>query len=69
MKLQQRENKKNELYGGVKSKVFDTTSKITNTASQNEEFKLSSLHKSYGKVPRYLSDRKAKIEEDTIKWD
>ena len=60
--LQKREKKKKELYGAVKARVFDENYTISSTATPSSTFKLSSLKKSYGKLPKYISDRKAKLE-------
>jgi hypothetical protein len=67
LKLQQREREKNDLYGAVKSRVFDKDYAALKTAASSSDgcpFSLSSSHKSYGKVPRYISDRKAQIERE-----
>jgi exonuclease VII large subunit len=65
MALQQREKKKNELYGGVKSRVFDKSyADSRSTAGFEISSPSLSLHNSYGKVPRYISNRKAKIESE-----
>jgi hypothetical protein len=67
-KLQQREKEKHELYGAVKSRVFDrnyAASKACAASSPDDcRFSLSSSHKSYGKVPTYISNRKAQIERE-----
>ena len=69
VKLQQRERKKQELYGGVKSRVFDegyAASKEPVISTHDESnFSLSSLSKSYGKVPKYIADRKSMLERET----
>lgn len=69
MKLQQRERKKQELYGGVKSRVFDqeyAASKPAVSAPHDESnnFSLSSVNKSYGKVPKYIANRKSMLERE-----
>jgi hypothetical protein len=65
MALQQREKKKNELYGGVKARVFDKSyADSRSTAGFEISSPSLSLHNSYGKVPRYISNRKAKIESE-----
>lgn len=64
--LQQREKKKHELYGEVQSRVNMSGKAMTAAASPTEDchFSLSSSHKSYGKVPTYISNRKSKIESE-----
>eukprot|EP00984_Skeletonema_dohrnii_P034547 scaffold33588_cov128-Skeletonema_dohrnii-CCMP3373.AAC.3 len=65
--LQQRERKKQELYGGVKSRVFDqdyAASKTVESSTDDCNFSLSSLTKSYGKVPKYIANRKSMLERE-----
>ena len=96
------EQKKEKLFGNVRSRVFDPTSSNISTACTSTTVSLSSMsstastvdtniafgkkvpktanlprqsvcneptsgqskHKSYGKVPSYITDRKAKIERE-----
>lgn len=68
MKLQQRERKKQELYGGVKSRVFDQDYAVSKPAvpthDESNDFSLSSVNKSYGKVPKYIANRKSMLERE-----
>ncbi len=68
MKLQQRERKKQELYGGVKSRVFDQEYAASKPAASTHDdasnFSFSSVNKSYGKVPKYIANRKSMLERE-----
>ena len=67
LQLQQRERKKQELYGGVKSRVFDkdyAASKPAASSSNDCNFSLSSVNKSYGKIPQYITNRKSMLERE-----
>lgn len=67
LKLQQRERTKQELYGGIKSRVFDqdyAASKPAASSSNVCNFSLSSVNKSFGKVPKYIVNRKSMLERE-----
>lgn len=69
LKIQQREKTKQELYGGVKSRVFDkeyAASKHAASLSNDcNNFSLSSVvNKSFGKVPKYIEHRKLLLERE-----
>ncbi|KAL3810148.1 hypothetical protein ACHAXA_005297 [Cyclostephanos tholiformis] len=110
LRLQKLEQKKQKLYGNVRSKILEPTasspsvhsgrpdsrnnssmalqlptvptrrniafgekapsppkyvqSGVTSSSSSSSSSSLNERHKSYGKVPRYITDRKAKIERE-----
>lgn len=67
LKLQQRERKKQELYGDVKSRVFDqdyAASKPAISTQDESDCSLSSVNKSYGKIPKYIANRKSMLERE-----
>lgn len=69
LKIQQREKTKQELYGGVKSRVFDkeyaASKKAASSSDDCNNFCLSSVvNKSFGKVPKYIEHRKLLLERE-----
>ena len=69
LKIQQREKTKQELYGGVKSRVFDKEYAASKQAASSSDdcnnFCLSSVvNKSFGKVPKYIEHRKLLLERE-----
>ena len=69
LKIHQREKTKQELYGGVKSRVFDKEYAASKQAASSSDdcnnFCLSSVvNKSFGKVPKYIEHRKLLLERE-----